>query len=119
MLNPTYHALASKCQKLRRIIGQNQIPNKPVLQTTFIKQCYRLTYQAFLNYSTSMQTELDELESKLAQLLQLSQRLRAENHQLRQELAIALSHERQYSDKMESARKRLENVLSQLPENTA
>ncbi len=66
-----------------------------------------------------MQIELDELESKLAQLLQLSQRLRAENHQLRQELAIALSHERQYSDKMESARKRLENLLSQLPENAA
>ena len=64
-----------------------------------------------------MQAELDKLESKLAQLVQLSQRLRAENHQLRQELATALSQGRQYDDKMESARKRLENLLAQLPED--
>lgn len=66
-----------------------------------------------------MQTELDALESKLAQLVLLSQRLRAENHQLRQELASALSQSRQSSDQMESARKRLENLLVQLPEDTA
>lgn len=66
-----------------------------------------------------MQTELDALEGKLAQLVQLSQRLRAENHQLRQELATALSQGRQSSDQMESARKRLESLLAQLPEDTA
>ena len=66
-----------------------------------------------------MQTELDTLESKLAQLVQLGQRLRVENHQLRQELAIALSQGRQYNDKIESARKRLENLLAQLPDDTA
>ena len=66
-----------------------------------------------------MQTELDTLENKLGQLVQLNQRLRAENHQLRQELATALSQERQYNDKMENARKRLENLLVQLPEDTA
>lgn len=65
-----------------------------------------------------MQAELDTLENKLTQLVQLSQRLRAENHQLRQELAAALSQGRQYNDKMESARKRLENLLVQLPEDT-
>ncbi|MDE2117741.1 MAG: hypothetical protein KGJ19_04000 [Betaproteobacteria bacterium] len=66
-----------------------------------------------------MQTELDALESKLAQLVQLSQRLRAENHRLRQELATTLSQGRQYSDKMENARKRLERLLAQLPEDAA
>ena len=66
-----------------------------------------------------MQTELDVLEGKLAQLVQLSQRLRAENHQLRQELATALSEGRQCNDKMESARKRLESLLAQLPEDAA
>ena len=65
-----------------------------------------------------MQAELDALENKLAQLVKLSQRLRAENHQLRQELAIALSQGRQYNDKMESARKRMESLLAQLPEDT-
>lgn len=63
-----------------------------------------------------MQTELDTLENKLAQLVQLSQRLRAENHQLRQELAITSSQGRQINDKMEKARKRLERLLAQLPE---
>jgi len=63
-----------------------------------------------------MQAELDVLENRLAQLVQLTQRLRAENHHLRQELAQALSQGRQYHDKMDSARLRLENVLAQLPE---
>ena len=66
-----------------------------------------------------MQTELDALESKLAQLVQLSQRLRTENHQLRQELATALSQGRQCNDKIDSARKRLENLLAQIPEDAA
>jgi len=64
-----------------------------------------------------MKTELDTLENKLAQLVQLSQRLRAENHQLRQELAISLNQGHQYNDKIENARKRLENLLAQLPED--
>ena len=66
-----------------------------------------------------MQTELDTLENKLTQLVQLSQRLRAENHQLRQELAAILSQGRQNNDKMEKARKRLERLLTQLPEDAA
>ena len=63
-----------------------------------------------------MQTELNVLESKLAQLVQLSQHLRAENHRLRQELATALSHGRQSDDKIESARARIEHLLAQIPE---
>lgn len=64
-----------------------------------------------------MQTEFDALESKLAQLIQLSQQLRLKNYQLRQELATALSQERQTKDKMEKVHKRLENLLAQLPED--
>lgn len=63
-----------------------------------------------------MQTELNLLESKLGQLVQLTQRLRTENHQLRQELATALSQDRQSNDKIDSARARLERLLAQLPE---
>ncbi|MBI4937126.1 MAG: hypothetical protein HY846_02735 [Nitrosomonadales bacterium] len=65
-----------------------------------------------------MKIELDALEGKLEQLVQLSQRLRAENRQLRQELATALSQSRQMNDKMENARQRLENLLAQLPEDS-
>jgi cell division protein ZapB len=64
-----------------------------------------------------MENELSALESKLAQLVQMSGKLRAENHQLRQELAHALSNNRQCNDKVEIAKARLEKLLASLPEN--
>jgi cell division protein ZapB len=63
-----------------------------------------------------MQGELNILENKLAQLVQLTKRMRAENHQLRQDLAEALSHARQSEDKINSAQSRLEAILTKLPE---
>jgi cell division protein ZapB len=66
-----------------------------------------------------MQAELASLETRLAQLVQLTQRLRAENHQLRQELAQVQSQERQQHDKIENAAARLERLLEQLPEETS
>ncbi|CAH1076370.1 DNA replication initiation control protein YabA [Candidatus Nitrotoga sp. 1052] len=63
-----------------------------------------------------MQAELDALESKLAQLVQLAKHLREENHHLRQELAQALSQGRQCHDKIDSVKSRLERLLAQLPE---
>ena len=63
-----------------------------------------------------MQGELNILENKLAQLVQLTKRMRAENHQLRQDLAEALSHARQSDDKISSAKARLANILAKLPD---
>ncbi|MDZ4201089.1 MAG: hypothetical protein U1C96_02980 [Gallionella sp.] len=59
---------------------------------------------------------MNALEGKLAQLIQVSGKLRAENQQLRQELAHALSNNRQCNDKIESAKVRLEKLMSTLPE---
>ena len=64
-----------------------------------------------------MENELIALESKLAQLLEVTGKLRSTNHQLRQELAHALSSNRQYSDKMDSAKARLEKLLLALPQD--
>ncbi len=63
-----------------------------------------------------MENELNALESKLAQLIQVSSQLRRENHQLRQELAQAQNLNRLCNDKVESARARLEKLLPTLPE---
>jgi cell division protein ZapB len=63
-----------------------------------------------------MHSELDVLDQKLAQLVQLTQRLRAENQLLRQEVASALSQQRKSQDKVSEAAQRLEKLLSQLPE---
>lgn len=65
-----------------------------------------------------MQGELNILENKLAQLVQLTKRMRAENHQLRQDLADAISQVRQSDDKISNAKLRLENILAKLPEET-
>ena len=64
-----------------------------------------------------MHSELDALDEKLAHLVQLTQRLRAENLQLRQEVAAAVSKQRKSQDKVDEAAKRLEKLLVQLPEN--
>ncbi|MCX7192361.1 MAG: hypothetical protein NTY60_01830 [Proteobacteria bacterium] len=64
-----------------------------------------------------MENELNALEQKLTQLIQVSSQLRTENHRLRQELAHALSHNRLCNDKIESARARLEKLLPTFPED--
>jgi len=63
-----------------------------------------------------MENELSALESKLAQLIQVSGQLRMENHQLRQDLAQALSSNRLCNDKLDSAKARLVKLLDSLPE---
>jgi cell division protein ZapB len=84
---------------------------------TFKNSRYHLTHQAFLNYSLRMKAEFDSLEHKLAQLVQLSQRLRVENHELRQALAESRNDQRLCSDKIDQAKARLEKLLEQLPED--
>lgn len=62
-----------------------------------------------------MQSELDTLEQKLAQLVQLAQHLRAENLQLRQRIAAALNDRHKYEEKLGQAALRIEHILEKLP----
>lgn len=62
-----------------------------------------------------MDAEIKTLEEKIAQFIQLNQRLRAENLSLRQELASSQSENRRLSDKIELARGRLETLLEKIP----
>ena len=66
-----------------------------------------------------MEAELKSLEDKLAQFIKLCQQLRAENHQLRQDVASALNANRQLEDKIGGAALRLEALLQQIPEDAA
>lgn len=70
-----------------------------------------------MEYSLPVKNELDTLEQKLEQLVRLSQRLRAENQQLRQALAEVESKNRQCNDKIGAAKARLEKLLTNLPED--
>jgi regulator of replication initiation timing len=62
-----------------------------------------------------MENELNTLEDKLSQLIKVSSTLREENHQLRQDLAHALSANRQSDDKINTAKERLSKILTSLP----
>ena len=66
-----------------------------------------------------MEAELKSLEDKINQFVALCQRLRADNHQLRQQLASVQSENKQLSDKVGDARVRLESLLTQIPEEEA
>ncbi len=64
-----------------------------------------------------MEAELNTLDDKLSQLVQLCHRLRNDNNELRQDLAAARNQNKQLTDKIESARQRLESLLSRIPED--
>jgi cell division protein ZapB len=66
-----------------------------------------------------MDAELKSLERKLSQFVEMCQRLRADNQQLRQQLESAMSSNKQLSEKIGAASDRLETLLSQLPEEEA
>jgi cell division protein ZapB len=63
-----------------------------------------------------MEAELKSLEQKIQQLVELCQRLRSDNQQLRQQLASALNENKQLHDKISNAAARLENILAHIPE---
>ena len=69
----------------------------------------------FPNYSVRVESELKSLEAKLGQFIELCQRLRADNLQLRQELASAVDQSKRLEEKISSATTRLETLLSQMP----
>ena len=66
-----------------------------------------------------LEAEFKSLERKLTQFLELCQRLRDDNQQLRQQLASAISDNKQLADKIGTATNRLESLLNQIPEEDA
>jgi cell division protein ZapB len=62
-----------------------------------------------------MDAELTSLEGKLDQFVQLCHKLRADNQQLRQQLASALDQRTRLEEKVSSAATRLEALLAQIP----
>ena len=63
-----------------------------------------------------MESELNALDEKINQFVQLCQQLRSENLQLRQQLARTTSENRHLAEKMSTAASRLEALLTHLPE---
>ena len=76
-----------------------------------------MTQRNFSLYSVSMEAELKSLEEKIAQFVELCQRLRQDSHELRQRHATALNENRVLEEKISNATSRLENLLNQIPED--
>ena len=66
-----------------------------------------------------MDAQLKSLEDKISQFVALYQQLRADNHQLRQQLVSAQNETKQLSDKIHDAKTRLETLLTQIPDEEA
>ncbi|HEX2830050.1 MAG TPA: hypothetical protein VHP37_27125 [Burkholderiales bacterium] len=62
-----------------------------------------------------MDADLKSLEGKIAQFVELCQRLRADNQQLRQQLASASNQVKRLEEKVNTATARLESLLAQIP----
>ena len=62
-----------------------------------------------------MDEEFESLEAKVSQFVQMCERLRAENMELRQQLAMASNDAKRLNDKIDGARNRLEGLLARLP----
>jgi cell division protein ZapB len=62
-----------------------------------------------------VEAEFNSLEAKVAQFVSLCERLRAENVELRRELAAARTDARKLHEKIDGAKERLEGLLSRLP----
>ena len=63
-----------------------------------------------------MEAELTALDDKISQLVQLTQKLRKDNSQLRQNLASAQSENKRLAEKVNTATVRLETLLAQIPD---
>lgn len=64
-----------------------------------------------------MDSELKGLEQKISQLLGFCQRLREENHALRQQVVQEQNQNKHLDEKLNGAKQRLQRLLEQIPEN--
>ena len=62
-----------------------------------------------------MEAEFNSLEAKVEQFVELCERLRAENSDLRQQLAAAQNDAKRLNEKIDGAKVRLEGLLNRLP----
>ena len=72
-----------------------------------------MTGQDFPNYSATMDAEILALEERIRQAVDLCQRLRSENRELRQRVAQLQNENRHLADKITRERERLEGLLEQ------
>ena len=74
-----------------------------------------MTHHEFCSILRPVEAEFNSLEEKVAQFVSLCERLRAENNDLRQQLAAARSDAKRLHEKIDGATARIEGLLARLP----
>ena len=80
------------------------------------KQSLFLDAVAVLQHSSGVDAEFNSLDAKVTQFISLCERLRAENHDLRQQLATAKNDAKRLNERIEGAKLKLENLLARMPD---
>ena len=62
-----------------------------------------------------MESELSQLEAKAARAVEQCERLRAENQELRQQLATRTDEVKRLTEKLDESRRRIEALLARMP----
>ncbi len=87
-----------------------------MIRNHFQKQRLFLDAVANLQHSSGVDAEFNSLEAKVAQFVGLCEQLRAENHDLRQQLATAKNDAKRLNERIEGAKTKLESLLARLPD---
>jgi len=74
-----------------------------------------LTLQVFFRYIKRMEADISRFEEKLNNFVTLFHRLRAENNELRQTVAMKSDEVKRLSEKLDQTKTRVEALIAQLP----
>ena len=74
-----------------------------------------MTQLEICNIVAPVEAEFNSLEAKVEQFVALCERLRAENRELRQQLAAAQNDAKRLNEKIDGAKSKLEGLLNRLP----
>ncbi len=80
---------------------------------------YYLTLLTFFRYILFMEADISRFEEKLNNFVTLFHRLRAENSELRQTIAMKSDEVKRLSEKLDQTKTRVEALIAQLPEAEA
>ena len=74
-----------------------------------------MTLQVFFRYIECMEADISRFEEKLNNFVTLFHRLRAENNELRQTVAMKSDEIKRLSEKLDQTKTRVEALIAQLP----
>ncbi len=75
-----------------------------------------MTLHVFFRYIGQMEADISRFEEKLNNFVTLFHRLRAENNELRQTVAMKSDEVKRLSEKLDQTKTRVEALIAQMPE---